>query len=203
MNTMPSTLAVISAEWSLSIGSKKWDCSAPPMSPRMLKPIPAVANARTLTRKGFDLLYSACRSALVEELMEIGGRRLSKIRNFDDLAPAHGRFVRADAHHRPVHRLIDIRERRPAFEHAHHKFMRQVRVGTTVAAALNEGEMLMLLGVINALRREAADRFGQQLRVIGHLDFLDLLPADVQHRFVTFDHFPLKQILLPIPIQTL
>src|SRR5216683_694130 len=81
--------------------------------------------------------------------------------------------------------------------------MRQVRVGTAVAAALNEGEMLMLLGVINALRGEAADRFGQQLRVIGHLDFLDLLPADVQDRFVAFDELPLERSLLAIDVEAL
>src|SRR5213082_1025689 len=71
INTIPNTLAVISAECSLSMGSKKWDCNAPPRSPRMLKPMPAVASATTLRTKSFVLLYPACPFALAVALMRL------------------------------------------------------------------------------------------------------------------------------------
>ena len=54
--TTPSAVATISAECSLSIGSNKAACSSLAILPRMLKPIPVVVRAITLSRKSLFLL---------------------------------------------------------------------------------------------------------------------------------------------------
>ena len=82
----------------------------------------------------------------------------------------------ANADHRPVDGLMHIRERRAAFDDAHDKFVRQVRMRTAVAAALDEGQVLMFAGVIDSLGRESLDRLRQQTGVIGNFRFFDFSP---------------------------
>ncbi len=67
--------------------------------------------------------------------------------------------MRADARAGPVQRLIDIRERGPPSTMLRDEFVHQVGVRTAVAAALDEGEMGMLV-VVHASGGEALNFSG-------------------------------------------
>src|SRR2546421_309500 len=173
MNTIPNTLAVISAECSLSIGSKKWDCNAPPRSPRMLKPMPAVASATTLRTKSFVLLYPACPFELAVALMqEADGILGGKLRQLDDGAALERGLMSAQTDASPVGRLLRVRERVAILRQCHHEFMHQVRMRSAVARPLGEAQVRLLRQIIDPFHRESPDRLRQPLRVVRHLDLL-------------------------------
>src|SRR5689334_1951431 len=61
-NAMPRIAPRVSAEWALSMGSKKTFCKSPAMLARREAPTPAVKSAMMLTRNSRPLLYPAWRS---------------------------------------------------------------------------------------------------------------------------------------------
>jgi len=72
-----------------------------------------------------------------------------------------------------------------------------------VAAALDERQMRVFLGIVDAFGGERPDRLRQQMGVVWHLDFLHLLAAPVQHRLVAFHELPLERHLGAIYIEAL
>src|ERR1035438_3605425 len=76
-----------------------------------------------------------------------------------------------------------------------------------VPAALHERQVVLLAGVVHALGREAADRLGQQVGIVWHLDALrDLrlrLFRGVQYRLLAFDERPFERLLRAVDIDAL
>src|SRR6185437_14037808 len=182
--------------------SVKWNCfpQSPRMPARTEKPTPSARIAMKPAQR--------IRCALDETLFSLaifiwfGGGLTAKIGQLHDLTPAHGRFMRANSGAGPVHGLIHIRERRAAFDDAHDELVREVRMRTAMATALDERQVRVFV-VVNALGREPTDRFGQQMRVIRHFHLFGFFAAEVQHRFVAFGQLPFERAILAIDIEAL
>src|SRR5687767_4701560 len=63
--------------------------------------------------------------------------------------------------------------------------------------------MLMFTRIVNAFGGEALDRFGKIPGVIGNLDLLNLLAADMENRFVAFSKLRFEGGLLAINVEAL
>ena len=76
-----------------------------------------------------------------------------------------------------------------------------------MAAALGEGQMLMLVEVVNALGGEHADRLGKPVREIGHLDTVGDLSlrafGRVQDGVLALDQGPLERLLGAVDVEAL
>ena len=77
--------------------------------------------------------------------------RRSELRDHHPLAALHGRLVGADADHRPVGAGRGVGQGGLLAEDGHEEVVDEVRVGAAVAAALEEGQVLLVLEVVDAL----------------------------------------------------
>ena len=102
-------------------------------------------------------VISLCSLTLLPTITGGRGGLAAEIRKRYLPARLHRRLMRADAGAGPIHRLIDIRKRRPALDDAGHEFVHQVRMRPAVAAALDERQMRVAL-VVNTLGGETLDR---------------------------------------------
>src|SRR5215207_4187506 len=76
-------------------------------------------------------------------------------------------------------------------------------MGAAMPAALNEGEMLVFTGIIDASGGVRPNTFGQEVRVVRNLHLLDFFAADVEHRVVAFGELPLEGSLVAIDVEAL
>src|ERR1700722_7815305 len=97
-----------------------------------------------------------------------------------------------DAHHRPVYRLMHVREGRTVLGDAADKFMREMRMRAAVATPLCERQMPVFRGLINRPGWKWPDCFRQQLPVIRPPGLLDFFTAEMQHGFVAFGQLPFE-----------
>ncbi len=87
------------------------------------------------------------------------------------------------------------------FDDAHDEFVSHVRVRSAMARSLDEGQVL-LLAAVDALRREALNLFGQQVRVVEHIHPVRRL-ADVNDRVIVLDQRPLERHLAAVHVEAL
>src|SRR5688572_5803951 len=99
----------------------------------------------------------------------------------------------------PIHRLIHVRERWTAFDHARNELVHQVRMRSAVAAALSKRKVSVFV-IVNALRSEALDGLRQKARVVWHGDALGLL-ADVDYGLLILDLGPLERHFVAVDVE--
>src|ERR1051325_7380478 len=169
-NKMPTTSPIRRAGLAGSMGSKKWPCNAPPMSPRITKAMPAVASAMTLRTNSFGLLYSECLSTVGDALIWLGVGSESEGWKLADGAAFECGLVGAKADAGPVGGLSGVGEGFAILDQGADKFMGEVRMRAAVAGALHEAEVRFLAEIIHAFGGEGLNGFGQAFGVVRRFD---------------------------------
>src|SRR5665647_1849688 len=108
----------------------------------------------------------------------------------------HGRLVRTDADRRPVRRGDRVDERVAPLDDAADELVGEVRVRSTVPAALLERQVLVLV-VIDALGRVALDLPRQKARGVRDRDTVRVFSRK-QHRAAAVDLLPLERGPIPV-----
>jgi hypothetical protein len=106
----------------------------------------------------------------------------------------------ADAGAGPVGALLFIDPRLAVFDDAAEEFVGEVGVGAAVPAALFEGQVDVLVAVIDALGRVTADAIGKQVGEIGDLDALGGFAA-MEDRRLVLDLRPLEARLVAVNVE--